>query len=125
MKNWLQYPILVGLVLLVIAMGLFQQKLGWSRLNVTDYTWLQTTQDSYTEYLSWEFYRQTPLHFPVLGTLEKYDYPSRSGVGVTGTVPILAIPLRLISDWLPVRFQYFGWWMYLNYVLLAFFGAYC
>lgn len=122
MKNWLQ-PILIGFILLVIALGLFQQKLGWGMLNVTNYTWLQTTQDSYTEYLSWEFYRQTTLHFPVLGTLEKYDYPSSSGVGVTGTVPILAMPLRLISGWLPDRFQYFGWWMCLNYILLAYFGA--
>jgi len=123
MKKWLHHPIFIGLIILIIALGIFQRKLGWGVLDVTNYSWLQTTLDSYTEYLSWEFYRETPLHFPVVGTLEKYEYPSRSGIGVTGAVPVLAMPLRLVSDWLPVRFQHFGWWMLGNYFLLAWFGV--
>lgn len=123
MKKWLQHPIIPFLFILLISLGLFQRKLGWDILKGTHYSWLQITPDSYTEYLSWEFYRQTPLRFPVLGTMEKYDYPSKSGIGVTGAIPAMAMPLRLVNTFLPQRFQHLGWWMLLNYTLLGMFSV--
>jgi hypothetical protein len=123
MKKWLQHPIIPFLFVLLISLGLFQRKLGWDMLKGAHYSWLQITPDSYTEYLSWEFYRRTPLRFPVLGTMEKYDYPSKSGIGVTGAIPIMAIPLKLVNAFLPERFQHLGWWMLLNYMLLGIFGV--
>ncbi len=123
MKKWFQHPIIPFLLVLMIALGLFQRKLGWDMLKGTHYSWLQITPDSYTEYLSWEFYRRTPLRFPVLGTMEKYDYPSQSGIGVTGAIPAMAIPLKLVNAFLPERFQHLGWWMLLNYTLLGIFSV--
>ncbi|MEN9609345.1 MAG: hypothetical protein RLZZ628_159 [Bacteroidota bacterium] len=77
--------------------------------------------DTPTEFLSWEYYRATPFSFPI-GRIEGYQYPTVTGIGLTGAIPLLAIPFKLISNILPVHFQYFGWWLLSCYLLQGYFS---
>lgn len=105
-------------VVLFLASTVFFYKFGWQLLDVTNIHWLFSIGfDNPTEFISWEYYRWSPWAFPVLGTMSGYDYPTVTGVGLTGAIPLLAIPLKVLSSYLPQEFQHFGWWLYLCYIL--------
>ena len=106
-----------------IAVVVFLLKFTPHVLNPTHYDWLMSYADCPTEYVSWQFYRNTAWHFPVIGTLEGYDYPTVTGIGLTGAIPLLAIPFKILSPLLPVDFQYFGYWFLACYVLQAVFSV--
>jgi hypothetical protein len=42
---------------------------------------------------------------------------------LTGAIPLLAIPFKLISNILPTHFQYFGWWLLACYLLQGYFAV--
>lgn len=65
--------------------------------------------DALQHQLGWEFFRQEPWRFP-LGTIEKYGYPIGTSAALMDSIPLLAIPFKLISTWLEPDFQYFGLW---------------
>ncbi len=107
---------------LSVALLFFWLKFGWIALDVTNYAWLMTLSfDTPTEFLSWEFYRASPPAFPI-GRIEGYEYPTVTGIGLTGAIPLLAIPLKFISNLLPVHFQHFGWWLLSCYLLQGYFA---
>jgi hypothetical protein len=116
-KNYLLY-----VAVLSVATLFFWFKFGFAILNVTNYAWLMTLSlDTPTEFLSWEYYRATPFSFPI-GRIEGYQYPTVTGIGLTGAIPLLAIPFKFISNILPVHFQYFGWWLLSCYLLQGYFS---
>jgi Family of unknown function (DUF6311) len=106
-----------------IAIVVFLIKFTPNVLDPTHYDWLMSYADCPTEYVSWQFYRNTPWHFPVIGTLVGYDHPTVTGIGLTGAIPLLAIPFKILSPFLPTDFQYFGYWFLLCYVLQAVFSV--
>ncbi len=108
---------------IAIAVVVFLLKFTSHVLNPTHYDWLMSYADCPTEYVSWQFYRNTAWHFPVIGTLEGYDYPTVTGIGLTGAIPLLAIPFKVLSPLLPVDFQYFGYWFLACYILQAAFSV--
>ncbi len=65
--------------------------------------------DALQHQLGWEFFRQEPWRFP-LGAIEKYGYPVGTSVAFMDSIPLLAIPFKLLSPWLEPDFQYFGLW---------------
>ncbi|MBL7814115.1 MAG: hypothetical protein JNL70_03840 [Saprospiraceae bacterium] len=111
------------LVAMGISVVVFLIKFTPHVLNPTHYDWLMSYADCPTEYVSWQFYRNTAWHFPVIGTLEGYDYPTVTGIGLTGAIPLLAIPFKILSPLLPTDFQYFGFWFLACYVLQAYFSV--
>jgi Family of unknown function (DUF6311)/Interleukin-like EMT inducer len=111
------------IAVMLIAALVFFYKFGWQVLDVTNIGWLFTIGfDNPTEFISWEYYRWSPWSFPVIGTMSGYDYPTVTGVGLTGAIPLLAIPIKVFSDYLPQNFQHFGWWFLMCYVLQGLFG---
>lgn len=115
--------VLPTLLAVVIAVVVFLIKFTPHVLNPTNYDWLMSYADCPTEYVSWQFFRNTPWHYPVIGTLEGYDYPTITGIGLTGAIPLLAIPFKILSPFLPIDFQYFGFWFLACYVLQAVFSV--
>lgn len=115
--------VLPTLFAVAIAVAVFLIKFTPHVLNPTNYDWLMSYADCPTEYVSWQFFRNTPWHYPVIGTLEGYDYPTITGIGLTGAIPLLAIPFKILSPFLPVDFQYFGFWFLACYVLQAVFSV--
>ncbi len=104
------------------AVLVFYLKFSFKVLDVNYYDWLTSFGDTTTEYLSWQFFRNTPWTFPAIGTMSGYFYPTVTGVGLTGAIPAVAVPLKLISPWLSPDFQYFGWWYLLCYLLQGYFS---
>ena len=78
--------------------------------------------DRTPDFLAWEFYRNTPWQFP-FGIIENYSYPNVTSVGLTGSIPALAIPFKLLNPILPEVFQYFGLWLFSCYLLQGLFAV--
>lgn len=72
--------------------------------------WIYTAGgDALQHQLGWEWFRQEPWRFP-LGSIQAYGYPIGTSVTFMDSIPLLAIPFKLISPWLEAKFQYFGLW---------------
>jgi hypothetical protein len=65
--------------------------------------------DALMHNFGWEWFRKEPWQFP-LGKINAYGYPIGTSVTFLDAIPLLAIPLKLLSPWLGPRFQYFGLW---------------
>jgi hypothetical protein len=74
--------------------------------------------DAATNVAGWLFYRQDTWHFPLLKT-DWLSYPEGTSIAFTDSIPLLALPLKLLADVLPENFHYFGLWHALCYVLQA------
>jgi hypothetical protein len=68
------------------------------------------------------FFRSQRYGFP-LGKLPNFLHPVGTTVGYMDAIPLLAIPLRLFSAWLPQEFQYLGLWILFCSAALAFLCA--
>lgn len=105
------------LVIFLIAFIILVLKFGFRVLNPVYFDWLMLGYDTATEFLSWEYFRQSAWQFPIIGTMEGYAHPTVTGVGMTGAIPLLAYPFKLLRGVLPIHFQYFGWWFLMCYAL--------
>ncbi len=107
------YPILIGIsAFLVIA--------GPQFLNPTNVAWL-VGGDPLQHYLGWAFYRNSPWTWPV-GLNPLYGIEFSNSIVFTDSIPLLAIPFKAISQFLPAPFQYLGIWVLLCFVLQAYFA---
>lgn len=73
-------------------------------------------KDVVSHQMGFEFYRRSPWRHP-LGLTNAYPYPYESSVINSDSLPIIAIPLKIISSFLPQDFQYFGIWVFLCFVI--------
>ena len=94
---------------------------GWNVLNPTSIDWLLSGDDKASSFIGWHFFRNEPWKFPQ-GLISGYFAPIGLSIGHTDSIPLLAIPLKLIDSLLPNRFQYFGIWIFLSCVLQGVFG---
>ena len=78
--------------------------------------------DPATHFLGWHFFRREEWTFP-LGAIKSYHYPGGTSLVFTDSIPLLTIPLKLVSVFLPDIFQFHGIWLLTCYVLQGFFGA--
>jgi hypothetical protein len=107
------YPILIGiLAFLVIA--------GPRFLDPTNVAWL-VGGDPLQHYLGWAFYRNGPWTWPI-GLNPLYGMEFSNSIVFTDSIPLLAIPFKAISQFLPYPFQYLGIWVLLCFVLQAYFA---
>ena len=107
------YPILIGIsAFLVIA--------GPRFLDPTNVAWL-VGGDPLQHYLGWAFYRNSPWTWPV-GLSPLYGMEFSNSIVFTDSIPLLAIPFKAISQFLPAPFQYLGIWVLLCFVLQAYFA---
>jgi len=111
------------LFLLLIATGaaFFFYRFGFLVLDPTSTEWLLGANDSATYYLGWQYFRQEPWFFP-LGRIDSYLAPLGTSIPLVDALPLLAIPLKLITNLLPSDFQYFGIWILVNYSMQVLFG---
>jgi len=104
-KIFLLLPVLTGTVTYLLIFGK-------ARLNPTNITWLTHTnwQDSWGAYLGWETYRQSPWKIPI-GLNYNYGTGIGNSVVYTDSIPLVSIPLKLLNNFLPETFQFFGVWI--------------
>ena len=107
------YPILIGIsAFLVIA--------GPRFLDPTNVAWL-VGGDPLQHYLGWAFYRNSPWTWPV-GLNPLYGMEFSNSIVFTDSISLLAIPFKVISQFLPAPFQYLGIWVLLCFVMQAYFA---
>lgn len=67
--------------------------------------------DRATNHLGWAFFRNARMLSWPLGRAPDYYFPLGASVALTDSIPLVAIPLRAVSAWLPAQFQYLGAWV--------------
>ncbi|MBK8085651.1 MAG: hypothetical protein IPK28_18455 [Devosia sp.] len=72
--------------------------------------------------LGWWFFRAAPWGWPP-GASPDYGIEIANSIALVDGLPLFAIPFKLLRDWLPEYFQYWGWWHLLSFVLQAVFAV--
>lgn len=121
MKEWIRNN---RVILLAMSIGafLFICIYGVHILNPVYVDWLITGGDRPQHYLGWVAYRNSQWFFPI-GLTDQLSYPMKTSVIFTDSIPLLAVFFKLLSPLLPGRFQYFGMWGLLTFVLNGAFAA--
>lgn len=109
-------PILLGTILFVAQGGL-------SILAPSNTAWLMRgLLDPETNLFGWEYFRKTPwLQFP-LGANPEYGMELGSSIVFSDSLPLFALPFKLLDPLLPETFQYFGLWVLTCILLHAVFS---
>lgn len=92
---------------------------GFAPLNPANDAWLRggyVERDTVQHYAGWLFYRASPLTFP-LGMAGQMNTPFGGYIGLSDSIPLFALLLRLFGGALPATFQFFGLWGLLCSVL--------
>lgn len=108
---------LLGAVVFVLIYG------GYI-LNPCYTDWLLTSEDGdlTQHYLGWKFYRHAPWRFPV-GLIDTMAYPNATSVIFTDSIPLFAFIFKVFRFLLPAKFQYFGWFGLMCFMLQGGIGA--
>lgn len=93
--------------------------LGWHDIDPANLDWLRGDPAVYQT--GWEFLRHVPWTFPPTW-IGRLDYPFGVSAAYLDVIPIVAVPLRLISGILPADFQYLGAYTALCLILQTYFG---
>ena len=113
---------IVCIISAILGAIIFLCLYGIRILNPTYVEWLYNGRDLMQHYLGWEFFRKSDWMFP-FGLTDRLGYPSRTSVIFTDSIPIFAVLFKLVAPILPERFQYFGIWGLLCFILQGFFSA--
>lgn len=106
----------------VLGLAFTQLIIGLDKLNPSFTSWLLVQGSDYSyHYLAWEYFRDTPWHWP-LGRLEGFAYPMYNSIMYTDSIPVMALFFKCFRSFLSNDFQYFGIWFASCYILNTFFG---
>lgn len=103
-----------------IGLAAFLSVLGASVLDPRNIGWL-TRGDSPAQFIGWEFFRHAAWQLP-LGSTPGYGLYLGGSVVYSDSIPLLAIPAKVLGPWLPEPFQYFGIWLLVCFLLQALFA---
>jgi len=106
---------------LVLGTAIFIYVTGGTIINPTNRDWLMFG-DAAQHYLGLEFFRHTPLLQWPIGANYPLGMELSSSIVFTDSIPIAAYIAKLINPVLPATFQYLGIWIWLCFVLQAFFA---
>ena len=106
---------------LVVGTAVFIYVTGGAIINPTSRDWLMFG-DAAQHYLGWEFFRHTPLLQWPIGANYPLGMELSSSIVFTDSIPIAAYIAKLFNPILPATFQYLGIWIWLCFVLQAFFA---
>lgn len=107
--------------LIVISLFVFYVSVGIKILDPSYIDWITGGDDPAVHYFGWSFFRQTPLSWPI-SINKNYGLDISSTIVYTDSIPLVAIPLKIIERILPTNFQYQGIWYLICYILQAFFA---
>ena len=92
------------LAALAVALVAFALTAGVRILQPTNVAWLLASDDQAEAYLGWQFYRDmAPDRIPA--TSDHYGLELGTGLFYSDVIPMVAIPLKQVGDWLPLPFQ--------------------
>jgi hypothetical protein len=106
---------------LLVGTAVFIYVTGGAIINPTNRDWLMFG-DAAQHYLGWEFFRHTPLLQWPIGANYPLGMELSSSIVFKDSIPIAAYIAKLFNPILPATFQYLGIWIWLCFVLQAFFA---
>lgn len=113
-------PVRWGNAAIIVLSGTCAAFLAWylyrGMLDPRDAVWLLREGDSFQHFIGWHFFRQEPWGWP-LGAVNQLATELSTSLVFTDSVPLYAIPLKLLHPWLPETFQYLGLVVFINYCL--------
>jgi uncharacterized membrane protein len=105
----------------VVGTVVFISTTGGRIIDPTNRDWLMLG-DSAQHYLGWAFFRDTPvLQWPI-GANPKLGLDFASSIVFTDSIPLAAFIFKPLNGLLPETFQYLGMWIWMCFVLQAYFG---
>lgn len=84
--------------------------------------WLITGGDLNQHYLGWEYFRKSDWFFPI-GLTDQIAHPVKTSIIYTDSIPLFAVIFKLLTSGIDGRFQYFGLWGMLCFMLQGYFAA--
>ena len=93
---------------------------GWTFLNPENVAWVRVG-DRAMHTLGWWFFRFSPWGLPI-GVNPRNGLEISSSVALSDSLPLFAIPFKLLSPVLPEMFQYWGIWFLFSMILQAVLG---
>ncbi|MCX6112671.1 MAG: DUF6311 domain-containing protein, partial [Proteobacteria bacterium] len=106
----------------ILGFLVFTVIFGWKILDPTYFDWLTSyNNDPIMNFLGWHFFRFEDWTFP-LGLIKNFGTPDGSSLVYVDSIPLLALPFKLLRGILPPIFQYAGLWLLSCYVLQGFFA---
>lgn len=112
--------LLGDLAAVLIGVAVFFIFCGWWVLIPTNIAWLDFA-DRAMHQLGWMFFRDTPWGFPP-GASPRLGIELGNSIAFVDGLPLFAIPFKLIGQWLPQPFQYWGYWLLLSFSLQGLFA---
>ena len=109
-----------ALAALLLGLAGFLVLIGWTTLIPTNIGWLDFA-DRAMHTLGWMFFRAAPWGNPP-GLSPELGIELSNSIGLVDGLPLFAIPLKLVSAWLPHPFQYWGAWLLVCFLLQALFA---
>ena len=103
------YPLLLGAIAFFIVVG-------FEPLNPVNAGWILGRLDPTQHYLGWLFYRNSEWTFPI-GLNPLFGQDLSSSIVYSDSIPLLAIPFKILGPLLPERFHYFGIWLFACFLL--------
>ncbi|MDR2711150.1 MAG: DUF6311 domain-containing protein [Burkholderiales bacterium] len=98
----------------VLGAALFFLLLPMTVLRPANFQWLMIG-DSMQAFLGWHFFRGEPWLLPPGAS--HYGMDMGSSIVFTDSIPLFALLFKLFAGWLPAKFQYFGIWILLCFIL--------
>jgi hypothetical protein len=94
---------------------------GWWVLIPTNIAWLDFG-DRAMHQLGWMFYRAADWGIPP-GRSPLLGIEISNSIALVDGLPLFAIPFKVIAQWLPQPFQYWGYWLLLSFTLQSVFAS--
>ena len=102
---------------ILFGLGWFLLLYGRYPLYFSNVNWIyESGGDVFQHHIGWEWFRQEPWRFP-LGRIEAYGYPFGTSLSYLDSIPLFAIPFKVLSPLLGNHFQYLGLWELTSVIL--------
>lgn len=104
----------------LLGVAVFLTFCGIWVLSPSNIAWLDAG-DRAMHQLGWMFYRAAEWGVPP-GSSPLLGIEIANSIALVDGLPLFAIPFKLIAEWLPQPFQYWGCWLLLSFVLQSVFA---
>ncbi len=105
-----------------LALALLVYSRGWMILDPTSVAAMLAETDPSQFLVGWQFFRSEPWAMPP-GAIHTLAMPPGASVGLTDSIPLLALPAKLVAAWLPADFHYFGLFLASSYAAMGILGV--
>lgn len=120
-KDW-QFHLKIFLMASGLGLAWFLIMFGYTSLVFSNVNWIYNAGgDVLQHYLGWLFYRNDSWVFPI-GQIQSFGFPFGINLIYTDSLPLITIPLKIVSSFIHPRFQFFGWYVLFGLIAQAFFS---